>query len=206
MIVRTYLPYYCRTRPTSCRPKPFLTDKPTIPAKRFCVTLTAYFMYVNLNLNLYKRTQHCWMLHVASVCTHSCMLVGVVAQSLKPVKLQRQQLPTFLSFRDCRSSCPFRKRSMPFVRHLDNVRPVIESVSIKKIEDRNPEWNPDLEPGPFIFCSLPCNYTTTKIQSKTFNVNSTWASTSFSLSSRPHVSGCFFFWKTKFGLRSTSIR
>ena len=82
---------------------------------------------------------------------------------------------------------------MPFVRHLDNVRPVIESVSIKKIEDRNPEWNPDLEPGPFIFCSLPCNYTTTKTQSKTFNVNSTWASTSFSLSSRPHVSGCFFF-------------
>ena len=48
MIVRTYLPYYCRTRPTSCRPKPFLTDKPTIPAKRFCVTLTAYFMYLNL--------------------------------------------------------------------------------------------------------------------------------------------------------------
>ena len=48
MIVRTYLPYYCRTRPTSHRPKPFLTDKPTIPAKRFCVTLTAYFMYVNL--------------------------------------------------------------------------------------------------------------------------------------------------------------
>ena len=87
---------------------------------------------------------------------------------------------------------------MPFVRHLDNVRPVIESVSIKKIEDRNPEWNPDLEPGPFIFCSLPCNYTTTKTQSKTFNVNSTWASTSFSLSSRPHVSGCFFF----FGKRS----
>ena len=84
---------------------------------------------------------------------------------------------------------------MPFIRHLDNVRPVIESVSIKKIEDRNPEWNSDLEPGPFIFCSLSCHYTATKTHSKTFNVNSTWASTSFSLSSRPHVSDCFFFGK-----------
>ena len=39
-----------------------------------------------------KRTQYCWMLHVASVCTPSvhrccCVLLGVVAQSLKPVKL-----------------------------------------------------------------------------------------------------------------------
>ena len=33
-----------------------------------------------------KRTRHCWMLHVASVCTPCCMLLGVVAQSLKLVK------------------------------------------------------------------------------------------------------------------------
>ena len=33
-----------------------------------------------------KRTQHCWMWHVASVCTPCCMLLGVVAQSLKQVK------------------------------------------------------------------------------------------------------------------------
>ena len=32
-------------------------------------------------------SQHCWMLHVASVCTSCCMLLDVVAQSLKPVKL-----------------------------------------------------------------------------------------------------------------------
>ena len=32
-----------------------------------------------------QMTQHCWMLHVASVCTPCCMLLGVVAQSLKPV-------------------------------------------------------------------------------------------------------------------------
>ena len=34
-----------------------------------------------------KRTQHCWMLHVASVCTPCCMLLLFVARSLKPVKL-----------------------------------------------------------------------------------------------------------------------
>ena len=45
----------------------------------------------------------CHMLHVASVCTPCCMLLDVVAQSLKPVKLFSQQLPTFLLFRDRRS-------------------------------------------------------------------------------------------------------
>ena len=43
------------------------------------------------------------MLHVASVCTPCWMLLHVVAQSLKPVKLFSQQLPTFLLFRDRRS-------------------------------------------------------------------------------------------------------
>ena len=52
---------------------------------------------------LANNSQHCWMLHVASVCTPCCMLLGVVAQSLKPVKLFSQQLPTFLLFRDRRS-------------------------------------------------------------------------------------------------------
>ena len=50
-----------------------------------------------------KRTQHCWMLLVASVDKPCCMLLRVVAQSLKPVKLFSQQLPTFLLFRDRRS-------------------------------------------------------------------------------------------------------
>ena len=36
---------------------------------------------------LANNSQHCWMLHVASVCTPRCLLLGVVAQSLKPVKL-----------------------------------------------------------------------------------------------------------------------
>ena len=55
---------------------------------------------------LANNSQHCWMLHVASVCTRSAccwMLLRVVAQSLKPVKLFSQQLPTFLLFRDRRS-------------------------------------------------------------------------------------------------------
>ena len=42
-----------------------------------------------------NNSQHCWMLHVASVSTPCCMLLDVVAQSLKPVKLFSQQLPTF---------------------------------------------------------------------------------------------------------------
>ena len=42
-------------------------------------------------------------LHVASVCTPCCMLLDVVVQSLKPVKLFSQQLSTFLLFCDRRS-------------------------------------------------------------------------------------------------------
>ena len=37
---------------------------------------------------LANNSQHCWMLHVASVCTPCCMLLGVVAQT--------QQLQTLL--------------------------------------------------------------------------------------------------------------
>ena len=51
---------------------------------------------------LANNSQHCWMLHVASVCTPCCMSLDV-AQSLKPVKLFSQQFPTFLLFRDRRS-------------------------------------------------------------------------------------------------------
>ena len=53
---------------------------------------------------LANNSQHCWMLHVTSVCTHCCMLLDVVAQSLKPVKLFSQQFPTVLLFRDWRRS------------------------------------------------------------------------------------------------------
>ena len=50
-----------------------------------------------------NNSKHCWMLHVASVCTPCCMLLRVAAQSLKPVNLFSQQLPTSLLFRDRRS-------------------------------------------------------------------------------------------------------
>ena len=48
---------------------------------------------------LANNSQHCWMLQVPSVCTPCCVLSGVVAQSLKPVKLlatckRTQQLPS----------------------------------------------------------------------------------------------------------------
>ena len=55
---------------------------------------------------LANNSQHCWMLHVASVCTPCCMLLDVVAcccAKFEPVKLFSQQLPTFLLFRDRRS-------------------------------------------------------------------------------------------------------
>jgi len=62
----------------------------------------------------WKRTQHCWpttpnivgcymlrpFAHPVAFCW---MLLRVVAQSLKAVKLFSQQLPTFLLFRDRRS-------------------------------------------------------------------------------------------------------
>ena len=50
-------------------------------------------------------SQHCRMLHVASVCTPCCMLLrvaGSFSKSLKPVKLLTEQLPTFLMFWDRR--------------------------------------------------------------------------------------------------------
>ena len=61
-----------------------------------------------------KRTQHCWPItpkivgcHMLRLFAHpfACcwMLMRVVAQSLKPVKLFSRQLPTFLLFRDRRS-------------------------------------------------------------------------------------------------------
>ena len=61
-----------------------------------------------------KRTQHCWpttpnivgcytLRPFAHSVAYCWMLLRVVAQSLKPVKLFSQQLPTFLLFRDRRS-------------------------------------------------------------------------------------------------------
>ena len=43
------------------------------------------------------------MLHVPSVCTRCCVLLGFVEKSLKAVKLFSKQLLTFLFFRDRRS-------------------------------------------------------------------------------------------------------
>ena len=56
-----------------------------------------------------------------------------------------------------RRSFPFRKRSLPFSRHLENSWPVIESVPIKKKENRNPESNPDPCASPNL-SPLPLHY------------------------------------------------
>ena len=51
---------------------------------------------------LANNSQHCWMLHVASVCTPCCMLLDVVACCCAKFETGQtfQQLPTFLLFRD----------------------------------------------------------------------------------------------------------
>ena len=50
---------------------------------------------------------------------------------------------------------PFRERSLPFLSHLENLWPVIDSVSIKKktktaAQGRTRTSNPNLEPEPFV--------------------------------------------------------
>ena len=71
-----------------------------MPVSKGLQALSLLQMEVTLLAN---NSQQCWMLHVASVCTPCCMLLSVVAQSLKPVKLLSQKLPTFLLFRDGRA-------------------------------------------------------------------------------------------------------
>ena len=48
-----------------------------------------------LRLSTCKGTQHYWMLHVAYLSKPCCMLLGVVVQSFKPVKILSQRLPLF---------------------------------------------------------------------------------------------------------------
>ena len=69
-------------RPVPTNPDTFETTFLTLTRIRVhlrCVQTNATLLTNN--------SQHCWMLHVASVCTPCCMLLDVVAQSLKPVKL-----------------------------------------------------------------------------------------------------------------------
>ena len=72
-------------------------------------------LFWNTGKATYKQTQHCWpttpnmvgcyMLRLFALSGACCwMLLRVVAQSLKAVKLFRQQLSTFLLFCDRRST------------------------------------------------------------------------------------------------------
>ena len=108
-----------------------------------------------------------------------------------------------------RYGCLFRKRSLPFLKHLGNLWPVSWSVSIKKKENRDQGSNLDLEPGlsyPNLFLlPLHCHSDPAKFRKKIstytsklffltatsitgdpalsiiFNVVSSWTSTSFFL-------------------------
>ena len=75
---------------------------PIILAVHFRKTRMEIMLVMTNLTNNYARKIY-QSLHFASVYTPCCLLLGVVAQSLKPVKLLRPQLPTFLLFRDWRS-------------------------------------------------------------------------------------------------------
>ena len=83
----------------------FLRCKPKIKQTAcWCRGLLFFLSPVQTDATLLaNNSQHCWMLHVAYVCTPCCMMLDVVAQSLKPVKLFSQLLPRFLLFLDRRS-------------------------------------------------------------------------------------------------------
>ena len=50
---------------------------------------------------LANNSQYWWMLHVASVCTPCCMLLGVLASACTPLPTRTQQLLTLLA-QQCR--------------------------------------------------------------------------------------------------------
>ena len=62
---------------------------------------------------LAKDSQHCWILHVASVCTACCMLLHFVGSCCAKFEIG-QILPTFPLFRDRRGLFSFHKRSLLF--------------------------------------------------------------------------------------------
>ena len=98
---------------------------------------------------LTNNSQHCWMLHVASVCTPCCILLDVVVQSLKLVKLFSQQLPTSLLFCDRQSivqQCWIRLHSSSnivgaahahyawFTKTYKNTKVIGNAVTLKNLE------------------------------------------------------------------------
>ena len=56
---------------------------------------------------LANNSQYCWMLHVASVCTPCCMLLGVVASACTPLPTGTQQLTTSFAQQCWELSRPF---------------------------------------------------------------------------------------------------
>ena len=63
-----------------------------------------------------KRTQHCWMLNVASVCTPCCVLLGVVASVCALLQTRAQQIPTSLDQQRWKLLCPFADLSLQIAK------------------------------------------------------------------------------------------
>ena len=80
------------------------------------------------------------------------------AETRKARKKRLLSRPCLWHLRRC--SCTFRKRSLPFLRHLENFGPVIESISMKKKQNRNPGSNQALNPYPSYPNLLPIHYHT----------------------------------------------
>ena len=84
-------------------------------------------------------------------------------------------------YRGCRGSCPFRKRLLPILRHLENFLPIIECVSIKrkKIVTQGRTWtsNPDLSypklsPLPLLNTTTPTRQNSEKFKLYTSKLSS----------------------------------
>ena len=84
-------------------------------------------------------------------------------------------------YRGCRGSCPFRKRLLPILRHLENFWPIIESVSIKrkKIVTQGRTWTsnadlsyPKLSPLPLLNTTTPTRQNSEKFKLYTSKLSS----------------------------------
>ena len=67
-----------------------------------------------------------------------------------------------------RGNFPFRKRSLPFLRHLENFWTIIESFSTKKKDIHNPDSNPVLSYANL--SPLPLHYHANPPQSRKIKV------------------------------------
>ena len=71
--------------PVSIRVKNNLKRRVSVKLRENLITCPLSPVQTDVTL-LANNSQHYWMLYAVSVCTPCCMVLGVFAQSLKPVK------------------------------------------------------------------------------------------------------------------------